>query len=170
MSSLLWGTSTSLVAPVLACTGLRQLPRHFHISRHLFEQQQTGGQQQQLSRTAEVGRLNHVAIAVPDLHKAAARYRDVLGAKVGCVVQQAVLFCKQPYCTPSLFVHKPGLRCMPAMCALYSCPWCFGLWCFPVVHWQVHAPAKSERISHRSAGIPHAARPCNVKQVSAAVV
>ncbi|HEV7255642.1 MAG TPA: methylmalonyl-CoA epimerase [Mesorhizobium sp.] len=29
-----------------------------------------------------IGRLNHVAIAVPDLGEAAARYRDVLGAKV----------------------------------------------------------------------------------------
>ena len=29
-----------------------------------------------------IGRLNHVAIAVPDLAAAAARYRDVLGAEV----------------------------------------------------------------------------------------
>ena len=29
-----------------------------------------------------IGRLNHVAIAVPDLEAATARYRDVLGAKV----------------------------------------------------------------------------------------
>ncbi len=29
-----------------------------------------------------IGRLNHVAIAVPDLESAAARYRDMLGAKV----------------------------------------------------------------------------------------
>jgi methylmalonyl-CoA/ethylmalonyl-CoA epimerase len=29
-----------------------------------------------------IGRLNHVAIAVPDLEAAAANYRDVLGAKV----------------------------------------------------------------------------------------
>lgn len=29
-----------------------------------------------------IGRLNHVAIAVPDLEKAAARYRDLLGAEV----------------------------------------------------------------------------------------
>jgi methylmalonyl-CoA/ethylmalonyl-CoA epimerase len=29
-----------------------------------------------------IGRLNHVAIAVPDLEAAVARYRDVLGAKV----------------------------------------------------------------------------------------
>lgn len=29
-----------------------------------------------------IGRLNHVAIAVPDLDAAAARYRDVLGATV----------------------------------------------------------------------------------------
>lgn len=30
-----------------------------------------------------IGRLNHVAIAVPDLAAAAARYRDALGASVG---------------------------------------------------------------------------------------
>ena len=30
-----------------------------------------------------IGRLNHVAIAVPDLVAAAAQYRDTLGAKVG---------------------------------------------------------------------------------------
>jgi methylmalonyl-CoA/ethylmalonyl-CoA epimerase len=30
-----------------------------------------------------IGRLNHVAIAVPDLGAAAARYRDTLGARVG---------------------------------------------------------------------------------------
>ena len=30
-----------------------------------------------------IGRLNHVAIAVPDLESAAATYRDTLGAKVG---------------------------------------------------------------------------------------
>ena len=30
-----------------------------------------------------IGRLNHVAIAVPDLDDAVARYRDALGARVG---------------------------------------------------------------------------------------
>jgi len=30
-----------------------------------------------------IGRLNHVAIAVPDLVSAAAKYRDLLGAEVG---------------------------------------------------------------------------------------
>ena len=30
-----------------------------------------------------IGRLNHVAIAVPDLEQAADQYRDTLGAKVG---------------------------------------------------------------------------------------
>ena len=33
-----------------------------------------------------IGRLNHVAIVVPDLEKAAAVYRDVLGAKVSAAV------------------------------------------------------------------------------------
>lgn len=31
-----------------------------------------------------VGRLNHVAIAVPNLREAAAKYREVLGVKVRC--------------------------------------------------------------------------------------
>ncbi len=35
-----------------------------------------------------IGRLNHVAIAVPDLTAAAAQYRDVLGAKVSDPVDQ----------------------------------------------------------------------------------
>ncbi len=30
-----------------------------------------------------IGRLNHIAIAVPDLQAAAAQYRDILGANVG---------------------------------------------------------------------------------------
>lgn len=30
-----------------------------------------------------IGRLNHVAIAVPDLQAAADQYRNALGAKVG---------------------------------------------------------------------------------------
>ncbi|MCZ4344755.1 methylmalonyl-CoA epimerase [Devosia neptuniae] len=30
-----------------------------------------------------IGRLNHIAIAVPDLAAASAKYRDLLGAKVG---------------------------------------------------------------------------------------
>jgi methylmalonyl-CoA/ethylmalonyl-CoA epimerase len=33
-----------------------------------------------------IGRLNHVAIAVPDLAAAAAKYRDTLGAKVSASV------------------------------------------------------------------------------------
>jgi methylmalonyl-CoA/ethylmalonyl-CoA epimerase len=35
-----------------------------------------------------IGRLNHVAIAVPDLKAAAAVYRDTLGAKVTAAVDQ----------------------------------------------------------------------------------
>ena len=30
-----------------------------------------------------IGRLNHVAIAVPDIEAATAHYRDTLGAKIG---------------------------------------------------------------------------------------
>ena len=35
-----------------------------------------------------IGRLNHVAIAVPDLDKATAVYRDILGAKVSTPLAQ----------------------------------------------------------------------------------
>lgn len=35
-----------------------------------------------------IGRLNHVAIAVPDLDAAAAQYRTTLGAKVGAPQQE----------------------------------------------------------------------------------
>ncbi len=35
-----------------------------------------------------IGRLNHVAIAVPDLVAAAAQYRDVLGARVSAPLDQ----------------------------------------------------------------------------------
>ena len=38
----------------------------------------------------KLGRLNHVAIAVPDLDKAASLYRDVLGAKVSDVVVRSI--------------------------------------------------------------------------------
>ena len=34
----------------------------------------------------KLGRLNHVAIAVPNLEKAAALYRDVFGAEVSKIV------------------------------------------------------------------------------------
>ncbi len=35
-----------------------------------------------------IGRLNHIAIAVPDLEKAAALYRDTLGAKISAAMPQ----------------------------------------------------------------------------------
>lgn len=35
-----------------------------------------------------IGRLNHVAIAVPDLQAAVAQYRDTLGARVGAPLDQ----------------------------------------------------------------------------------
>ena len=35
-----------------------------------------------------IGRLNHVAVAVPDLDKATAVYRDILGAKVSAPLAQ----------------------------------------------------------------------------------
>ena len=36
-----------------------------------------------MEATRMIGRLNHVAIAVPDLEAAATQYRNTLGAKVG---------------------------------------------------------------------------------------
>jgi methylmalonyl-CoA/ethylmalonyl-CoA epimerase len=42
----------------------------------------------QLEETGMIGRLNHVAIAVPDLEAAAALYRTTLGAKVSAPVPQ----------------------------------------------------------------------------------
>jgi len=39
----------------------------------------------------KIGRLNHVAIAVPDLEKATALYRDALGAEVSDVVVRSGL-------------------------------------------------------------------------------
>lgn len=35
-----------------------------------------------------IGRLNHVAIAVPDIEAAAAQYRDVLGARISATEDQ----------------------------------------------------------------------------------
>jgi methylmalonyl-CoA/ethylmalonyl-CoA epimerase len=48
-----------------------------------------------------IGRLNHVAIAVPDLAAAAAQYRDTLGARVGAPRDQpahgvTVIFIELP--------------------------------------------------------------------------
>ena len=48
-----------------------------------------------------IGRLNHVAIAVPDLEAAAAQYRDVLGARVSEPLDQpahgvTVIFVELP--------------------------------------------------------------------------
>lgn len=48
-----------------------------------------------------IGRLNHVAIAVPDLEAAAAQYRDTLGAQVGAPQEEpdhgvTVIFIELP--------------------------------------------------------------------------
>ena len=43
----------------------------------------TAIRQQQAEEISMIGRLNHVAIAVPDLEQAADQYRKALGAKVG---------------------------------------------------------------------------------------
>ena len=45
----------------------------------------TSGPNSSILKDWKLGRLNHVAIAVPDLDKAASLYRDVLGAKVSNV-------------------------------------------------------------------------------------
>jgi methylmalonyl-CoA/ethylmalonyl-CoA epimerase len=46
------------------------------LSRHIAASEGNG-------RVAMIGRLNHVAIAVPDIGRAAARYAGPLGARVG---------------------------------------------------------------------------------------
>jgi methylmalonyl-CoA/ethylmalonyl-CoA epimerase len=59
-----------------------------------------------------IGRLNHVAIAVPDLGAAAAQYRDMLGAKVGAPQDEpdhgvTVVFVELPN-TKIEFLHPLG--------------------------------------------------------------
>ncbi len=51
-----------------------------------------------------IGRLNHVAIAVPDLAAAAARYRDVFGAEVSEPVDQPA------HGVTTVFVDLPNTR------------------------------------------------------------
>ena len=59
-----------------------------------------------------IGRLNHVAIAVPDLAAACAQYRVVLGARVGAPIDQpdhgvTVVFVELPN-TKIEFLHPLG--------------------------------------------------------------
>jgi len=59
-----------------------------------------------------IGRLNHVAIAVPDLDAAAAQYRGALGAKVGAPQDEpahgvTVIFVELPN-TKIEFLHPLG--------------------------------------------------------------
>ncbi|HEY5084902.1 MAG TPA: methylmalonyl-CoA epimerase [Rhizomicrobium sp.] len=51
-----------------------------------------------------IGKLNHVAIATPDLGKATAIYRDVLGAKVSAPVAQPA------HGVTTVFVELPGSK------------------------------------------------------------
>jgi methylmalonyl-CoA/ethylmalonyl-CoA epimerase len=51
-----------------------------------------------------IGRLNHVAIAVPDLAAAAAQYRDLLGAKVSASVAQPV------HGVTTVFIELPNTK------------------------------------------------------------
>jgi methylmalonyl-CoA/ethylmalonyl-CoA epimerase len=51
-----------------------------------------------------IGRLNHVAIATADLEKAAAIYRDMLGAKVSAPVPQP------DHGVVTVFVELPGSK------------------------------------------------------------
>jgi methylmalonyl-CoA/ethylmalonyl-CoA epimerase len=51
-----------------------------------------------------IGRLNHVAIAVPDISAAAALYRDTLGAKVSEPVDQA------EHGVTTVFVELPNTK------------------------------------------------------------
>ncbi len=59
-----------------------------------------------------IGRLNHVAIAVPDLEKSAAQYRNLFGAKVSQALAQEdhgvfVVFVELPNCKIEL-LHPLG--------------------------------------------------------------
>ena len=47
---------------------------------------QSAGGSRPSARQWKLGRLNHVAIAVPDLEKATNLYRDVLGGEVSEIV------------------------------------------------------------------------------------
>ena len=51
-----------------------------------------------------IGKLNHVAIAVRDVHKAAAVYRDILGAEVSATVPQP------DHGVTTVFVTLPNTR------------------------------------------------------------
>jgi len=51
-----------------------------------------------------IGKLNHVAVATPDLGKAIAIYRDVLGAKVSAPVAQPA------HGVTTVFVELPGSK------------------------------------------------------------
>ena len=53
---------------------------------------------------AMIGRLNHVAIAVPDLAAGAALYRDMLGAKVSEPVEQPA------HGVTTVFIELPNTR------------------------------------------------------------
>lgn len=51
-----------------------------------------------------IGKLNHVAIAVPDMDAAVALYRDTLGAKVSAAVDQP------DHGVVTVFVELPGTK------------------------------------------------------------
>jgi methylmalonyl-CoA/ethylmalonyl-CoA epimerase len=51
-----------------------------------------------------IGRLNHIAIAVPDLAKASALYRDTMGAKVTAPVDQPA------HGVTTVFVELPNTK------------------------------------------------------------
>ena len=51
-----------------------------------------------------IGRLNHVAIAVPDLEQAVAQYRDVLGATVSEAVDQVA------HGVTTVFIELPNTK------------------------------------------------------------
>ena len=57
-----------------------------------------------------IGRLNHVAIAVPDLAAAAEQYRETLGAEVGDPVDE------EEHGVTVIFIELPNT------CLLYTSP------------------------------------------------
>lgn len=68
------------VAALISCRNNHATPPcHTQAARHLSS---TAAAASAAAPPPSVGRLNHVAIAVPDVREAAAKYRDVLGVKV----------------------------------------------------------------------------------------
>ena len=74
-----------------------------------------------------IGRLNHVAIAVPDLGAAAAQYRDTLGARVAAPQDEpehgvTVVFVELPNTKIELLHPLGAASPIAAFCAASAAP------------------------------------------------